>query len=141
MLNEYLNNPDKYIDTYRKGGKYNMLMEKQPYGSVNKIDILSWGRFRYELWSPMTWKHDFIIKDGKMITWEGHSFMWQWWNVDLAWTIYLDWNWNIIKWDRNSWYYKPSEPDNTDFWVIDRSIFWEDRSKSIRILFDNTVTK
>lgn len=38
MLNEYLNNPGKYIDVYRKGGKYNSL--KEPWLKGRKDTVL-----------------------------------------------------------------------------------------------------
>jgi hypothetical protein len=107
MLNEYLNNPDKYIDAYRKNGKYNML--KEPWLKWRK-DIVLFKNWKFTDNNGITLNDigwvDYVIQNWEMKYGFWHSFIAEWKNVDYAWTIGFQ-NWIPIKLTNSSWHYQP----------------------------------
>ncbi len=115
MYKQYVNNPQKYIDNFEVGGKYNMLLEKDTIADGWKkwdLEYINWkirynNGFTFSSWE----KVDFVVINWELKFWKYHSFISNWENVDYAWILHFGKNNQPNRWSNRSGHYKPDLDD------------------------------
>lgn len=120
ILTKNLDNVDGFIKSFQDGS-YPVLMSADEYWERLVLKNVWWKivDWYWNIISDRT-KVDFIVtkwaewKDW-IVFWTNHSFLSDWKNVNYAWEIYFDSNWNITWWGNRSWHYVPDKDDL--YWI------------------------
>ena len=127
MYKEYVNQSQKYIDTFEVGGTYNSLKEVDDFWKSYWLEINDNWKFKKLNWNRV-WYTDFVMYDDwTILFWENHSFLTKWKNVVYAWWISISQNsWKISSWNCATGHYLVDA--NDEVW---KSIFVENFNKLV----------
>ena len=114
VLKKNLESPDEFIRSF-DDGKYPMLIEADEFWKRIVLKPENWKIVDWYWNSVKNKKVDFIVIETNwedwIVFWENHSYLSNWKNVNYAWQVEFDSNWNINWWSNGSWHYKPNKND------------------------------